>query len=121
MKHKESDTQIACVRWFRLQYPKLAKLLISVPNGGRRDIVTGKILKAEGAIAGVSDLILLLQRGDFGCLCIEMKTDKGTQSDSQKAWQKETEKFGNKYVICRSIDDFMKEINLYLFNSKKVE
>lgn len=66
MKHKESDTQIACVRWFRLQYPRLAMLLISIPNGGRRDVITGKILKAEGAVAGASDLILLLRRGDSG-------------------------------------------------------
>lgn len=114
MQHKESDTQIACVRWFRLQYPRLARLLISIPNGGRRDIVTGKILKAEGAVAGASDLILLLRRGDFGCLCIEMKTRKGKQSDSQKAWQKVMESFGNKYVICRDVTSFINEINTYL-------
>lgn len=114
MKHKESDTQIACVRWFRLQYPRLAMLLISIPNGGRRDVITGKILKAEGAVAGASDLILLLRRGDSGCLCIEMKTEKGKQSDSQKAWQRAMESFGNKYVICRDIEGFMQEINSYL-------
>lgn len=114
MKHKESDTQIACVRWFRLQYPKLSKLLISVPNGGRRDAVTGKILKAEGAVSGVSDLILLVRRGVCGCLCIEMKTEVGKQSDTQKEWEEQTVKFGNKYVICRNVTEFMNEVNNYL-------
>lgn len=114
MKHRESNIQICCVQWFRLQYPKLAKLLISVPNGGRRDIITGKILKAEGTVAGASDLILLLRRGNYGCLCIEMKTEKGKQSDSQKVWQKEMETFGNRYVICRDLISFMNEINNYL-------
>ena len=114
MQHKESDTQIACVRWFRLQHPKFAKLLISVPNGGQRNLITAKILKAEGAVPGVSDLILLVRREDYGCLCIEMKTEKGTQSDSQILWQKEVEKFGNKYAICRNIDEFMNTVNDYL-------
>lgn len=114
MKHRESDIQIVCVRWFRLQYPKLARLLIAVPNGGRRDKITGRILKAEGTVAGASDLLLLLRRGCFGCLCIEMKTEKGMQSESQKIWQKDTEAFGNKYVVCRNITEFMDEINNYL-------
>lgn len=117
MKHKESDIQIACVRWFRLQYPKLAKLLISVPNGGRRDVVTGKILKAEGAVAGASDLLLLIHRGKYGCLCIEMKTDVGKQSPSQKEWQEQTERYGNKYVICRSFEEFMNTVNDYLLKA----
>ena len=32
----ESQLQIQCVRWFRYQYPKLAPLLIHIPNGRHR-------------------------------------------------------------------------------------
>ena len=59
MKNVESKIQIACVNWFRYQYPKYKKLLFSVPNGGARNSITGAILKMEGALAGVSDLIFL--------------------------------------------------------------
>ena len=76
--------------------------------------MTGAKLKAEGALAGVADLILLIPKNGYASLCIEMKTPDGIQRDSQKLWQKEVEAVGNKYVICRSLDDFIREIEEYL-------
>lgn len=113
-RHIESDIQIACVTWFRYQYSKFDTLLFAVPNGGPRNKVTASILKAEGVVAGVSDLILLVPRTQYHGLCIEMKTSKGTQQDTQIAFQKAVESQGYKYVLCRSVDDFRKEINNYL-------
>ena len=75
----EHRLQQACVRWFALQYPKHQGRLFAVPNGGRRDAVTGAKLKAEGVVPGVSDLILLKSNCRYGALLIEMKTDKGRQ------------------------------------------
>lgn len=43
---EEHRLQVACVRWFRLQYPALSHALFAVPNGGRRDAMTGAKLKA---------------------------------------------------------------------------
>ena len=117
MRHDESNLQIACVRWFRLQYPSIAPLLFSVPNGGRRDAVTGAILKAEGAVAGVSDLLLLLPNGQHHGLCIEMKTAKGRQSTAQKEWQKAVEDAGYRYVVVRSLGDFIDEVDLQILSS----
>lgn len=115
-RHIESRIQIQCVSWFRLQYPQFRMLLFACPNGGARSAVEAKIMKAEGVTAGVSDLILLLPRGGYNSLCIEMKTDCRTsrQSDSQKAWQAAAEAVGNKYVVCRSLDDFMREVGEYM-------
>lgn len=110
----EHRLQQACVRWFRLQYPALRDVLIAVPNGGRRDAVTGARLKAEGVVAGASDLVLLKPNRFYGALCIEMKTPKGKQSPAQKEWQKAVEAAGDKYVLCRSIDDFMREVRIYI-------
>lgn len=118
MRHDESNLQIACVRWFRLQYPSIAPLLFSVPNGGRRDAVTGAILKAEGAVAGVADLLLLLPSGDYHGLCIEMKTEKGKQSDAQKEWQKAVEAVGYKYAVVRSFEQFSALISDYIIDGK---
>lgn len=111
---EEHQTQVACVNWFRLKYPKLRKVLFAIPNGGRRDKKTGTTLKEEGVVAGVADLILLRRNQKYGALCVEMKTKSGNQSDTQKKWQKEVEATGNKYVVCRSLDEFMKEITDYL-------
>lgn len=113
-RHLESDIQIACVNWFNSKLSELSGLLFSVPNGGQRNAITAKMMKREGVVAGVSDLILFVPSKGYHALCIEMKTDKGKQSDKQKKWQKMVEKQGYKYIICRSVDEFAKEITEYL-------
>lgn len=114
MRNEESRIQKACVKWFRLQYPRYARLLFAVPNGGARSAVTGSILKTEGVVAGVSDLILLIPSGRYHALCIEMKATNGRQQDSQKIWEKEVSKRGYKYVVCRSVEEFIEVINSYI-------
>lgn len=116
-RHEESSLQIDCVDWFRRTYPQCARLLFAVPNGGRRSAATGRILKAEGVVAGVADLILFVAHRGYHALCIEMKTDKGRQRDTQKAWQHDVEAQGYKYIICRSLDDFKKQVIGYLWGA----
>ena len=111
---EEHRLQVSCVRLFRMNHPHLSSLLIAVPNGGRRDAVTGAKLKAEGVVAGVSDLLLLVARGGFHGLCIEMKTPKGRQQDTQREWQKAVEAQGFRYALCRSVDEFISETDNYL-------
>lgn len=112
--HEEHDLQCACVNWFNLQHPNMRLNLFAVPNGGRRDKVTGARLKAEGVRPGVSDLILLKQRHGYGALLIEMKTAKGVLSQLQRIWRNHIQLDGYKYVVCRSVQDFIKEVNDYL-------
>ena len=113
---EEHRIQCSCVNWFRYQYPRYSLNLFAVPNGGRRDKVTAGKLKAEGVVAGVSDLILALRTDEFGALFIEMKTEKGRQSESQKEWQRKIEQDGYKYVVCHSLEEFITEINNYIIN-----
>lgn len=40
LKISEDQLQRQCVKWFRMQYPKLEKRLFAIPNGGKRDVVT---------------------------------------------------------------------------------
>jgi hypothetical protein len=114
--HPEHDLQVACVAWFRKQYPTHAAMLFAVPNGGRRGKVEAALLKAEGVLPGVADLILLEARGGYGALCIEMKTRRrgSGQSDYQRDWQAEAEAQGNKYVITRDQAAFCREVTAYL-------
>ena len=112
---EEHRIQVSCVRWFNLKYPHLRGRLFAVPNGGRRDAVTGARLKAEGVIAGVSDFILLKSNRRYGALLIEMKRKDGRQSASQRWWQRVVRENGEyKYVVCRGLDDFMRQVDGYL-------
>ena len=71
-------------------------------------------MKAEGVLAGVSDLIHRYPSAGLHARCIEIKTEKGRQQPSQKIFQQEVEKVGYKYIVCRSVDDFINEINEYI-------
>lgn len=110
----EHRLQCACVRWFRLQYPKMKHNLFAVPNGGKRDAGTAAKLKEEGALAGVADLILLYPNRFYGALLIEMKTKDGKQSEYQKDWQAKITNDGYKYIVVRSLESFQQEIKNYL-------
>ena len=110
----EHKMQCACVKWFRLEYPKLKDMLFAVPNAARRSARNGKYMKDEGMLPGVADLILLKSNRFYGALCVEMKKPDKYQRPVQKEWQKECEAAGNKYVVCRSLDEFMKVVTDYL-------
>ena len=115
---EEHRIQCECVRYFHLRYPHLRGRLFAVPNGGRRDAATAGKLKAEGVVAGVSDLVLLKPNREFGALLIEMKRKGGRQSESQKQWEKIITADGEyKYVKCFGFDDFKREVDNYLLNS----
>ena len=124
MNQEEHNIQCACVRWFNYQWPEYRGLLFAIPNGGARSKATAGKLKAEGVVAGVADLILLMPKcikakdegwyNTIHALCIEMKTAKGRQSPEQKGWQEMVEAHGYKYAVCHSLDEFMAVVNGYL-------
>lgn len=112
---EESKIQSSCVRWFRYQYRQYSKMLFAIPNGGSRSKSEATRFKAEGVVAGVADLCLAVPRGWYGALYIEMKQKGNYQQPNQKEWQKICEESGNKYVVCKSIDEFMREVNAYMY------
>lgn len=112
--HAEDDLQMQCVRWFRLQYPQLARLLHHSPNGGRRDAREGARFKQMGTQAGFPDLILLVASQGYHALLLELKTRTGRQQDSQKEYQQLAEAQGYRYVVIRSLEAFMDEVNTYM-------
>lgn len=115
MKHREHDLQVACVRWFKLSHHELALCLFAIPNGGtRRNAREGARLKAEGVTAGVADLFLAIPNATNSGLFIEMKTEKGRQQDTQKAFEQAVTKQGYRYEVVRSLDQFITLIIEYL-------
>ena len=77
--------------------------------------MTGARLKAEGVVAGVSDLILFLPSDKHHALCIEMKTPKGRQSPSQKEWQLLVELYGYRYEVVRDFLEFKQLVKSYIY------
>lgn len=116
MGEEEHNLQCSCVKAFRLQHRDVANLLFAIPNGGRRDKVTGAKLKAEGVVAGVADLFLAVPKGIYHGAFIEMKTTdkKSKQSEQQKAFERLAISQGYRYVICRTLDAFLTFTNNYM-------
>lgn len=107
----EEQLQAACFQWFDRTYPALRGSLFAVPNGGERTVRGAMALKATGVVAGVSDLILvLIGRVVF----IELKFEKGRQSDAQVRFQAMVEKRGHKYYVVNSLWIFQELIKITL-------
>ena len=105
----EDQLQQQIIIWFKNEYQMHGKgLIFSVPNGGTRNLLEAKKLKQTGAMAGVSDLIVLLPSK---CLFIELKAEKGIQSDVQKAFEERVNNLSFDYFIIRSLEEFKKLIN----------
>ena len=88
--------------------------MYAIPNGGKRNAVTGAILKSEGVLAGVADLFVARACGVWHGLYIEMKTERGRQSESQKAFECAVVREGYRYAVCRSFEDFEGVVRGYL-------
>ncbi|MCF0120549.1 MAG: VRR-NUC domain-containing protein [Bacteroidaceae bacterium] len=118
MRHREHELQAACVKWWRLQYrdADFVRLLYAVPNGGKRSVYEAAAFKAEGVVAGVSDLNLDMASADgrHHGLRIEMKQGGGRQSEHQRTWQQAVERQGYRYEVVRSVDEFIALIGEYL-------
>lgn len=116
MSEQEHNIQVACVTWFRYQFPNY--VCFAVPNGSKRPKQTkqlangavatysavAKKLKDEGALAGVADLVLV---GWQKTVFVEMKTPTGRQQESQKNFEAKVTKLGHEYHVCHSLEEFM--------------
>lgn len=112
----ESQIQQECVEWFKQKYPQLWNegMLFHIANEGIRLGGMGSRVKREGVVKGVADLCLCIPMHGYGALYIEMKRKGTYQKPEQKAWQAATERHGNKYVVCRSKQEFAVEVTRYL-------
>ena len=102
--NKEDALQSKIVIWFKNNYQMHGKgLIFSCPNGGTRNIVEAKKLKETGLMAGVSDLIVLLETK---ILFVELKIEKGIQSDAQKLFETRILNLGYEYHLIRDLETF---------------
>ena len=117
-KTPEHDAQVGVIQWWGwvckgYGLPEFA--LYAVPNAGAgaQRGQAGK-MKAEGARAGIPDLVLPVGRGGYAGLVIEMKSPVGRTSPEQREVLAWFESIGWRAVVCRSADAAMQEIKAYL-------
>lgn len=125
---REGALQIACVKWFRLQYPAFWHLFFHPKNEAESSGKKIAINAAAGVVPGVPDLILALPSfreeniGDlsphkvfYHALGIELKYGHtNQQSAHQKEFQAYWDAAGYKYVLCRSLEEVMQQVNDYM-------
>lgn len=121
--HPEEDLQKACVKWYDLQWGNkkingepIKDLLHHSPNGGHRTKREAAGFKMMGTRAGFPDLWLGIQVGDCPYLCLELKTlARGSrQSDHQRAYERLVKAAGARYVVIRTLQEFINAVNSYL-------
>ena len=116
LKAKEHAEQVALIKWKRLHVSEYAGLecLYSVPNA-ESDMKKLAYKKAEGLLAGVSDLCLPIARGKYHGLYIEMKKRDGGNKGSEKqvAWGRAMHHYGNKHVFAWGFDEARQAIRDY--------
>lgn len=101
----EIQLQAAIFQYHWNNVPLERGLLFHV-NNKARNAIEGAKFKAMGVIAGVSDLIYLKPGGVP--ILIELKIESGAQSDVQKKWELKVISAGYQYIVCRSLEDFIK-------------
>ena len=95
--------QQKCYKHFHNKYPELRGCMWRVENERDRNKYEQMIAKSTGLVSGVADLNMIYNGTFYG---IELKAGKGSQSKSQKKWQKTIEQQGGKYFIIRTEDEF---------------
>ena len=116
MNSLEHNEQAALFRWAAMserKYPEL-KLLYAIPNGGLRNIVVARKLKAEGMRAGVPDIHLPVAAGKYIGLWIEMKAGRNKPSVAQNLFLKSLATLGHKTAVCYNWDEARAQIEAYL-------
>lgn len=89
----EHAEQVGFVRWFRTKWPRV--VIFAIPNGGKRNITTAKLLVKEGVVAGVPDLFIPA----WG-IWVEMKRQKGGRlSPDQEGMIAYLESIGHRVVV----------------------
>ena len=104
----EDQLQQQIVTYFKNNFQiNRTGLIFAVPNGGSRNVLEAKKMKFTGVLSGVSDLIAIIPKK---ILFIELKAEKGIQSDNQKDFEVRVNELGFEYYIIRSLEQFKEMI-----------
>jgi hypothetical protein len=110
----EATIQKTVIHWVRLQ-PKIKKLVIHIPNEGKRSVRYGRLLKDMGMVPGASDLFIAMPSHGFNGAWIELKSKNGVLTPEQADFLNDMSAQNYFTAVCRSIDETIKIIKWYCF------
>ena len=103
MKQSEHQIQSALISWWAIQHKKYRLpefALFAIPNGSKRNPVTGAILKREGVRKGITDLMLATPNKHHAGLFIEMKAGANKPSKEQNEFLGHALTVGYQAAVC---------------------
>ena len=136
MQYKESLSQIALLKWFKLQYPQYEDLLVGYPSGTYLGLQAAVRMKAMGLRAGMPDLQLLVPKmvrrtmkphpeaeplesiNFIPGLFVEMKSETGKLSAIQRSFHEKLRVHNYTIVTCYSCEEAQEEIRSYLKDAR---
>lgn len=110
----EHRIQVAIMEFLERALPSSC-MAFAVPNGGKRDRVSGAILKREGVKPGVPD-ICIMRSGGYAAL-IEVKTATGRLSNAQIEFRDWCGRNDVPFAVVRGVGDvqaFLLDMNIPL-------
>lgn len=123
-RYLESMHQQAFIQWARLapliyngkRDGFIKDCLIANANGGARSKIGGKILKAEGVTAGVSDLFFAYPTKTYHGLWIEFKTEEkhSLLTEKQQWWLANMKRLNYQIAVPRNVQQAIDMIEIYL-------
>lgn len=124
-KVSEHVHQCHFFNWIRYAHPHI--LAFAIPNEQVRTTINkgdneaefkammqGKRMKAAGRLAGIPDIMIASANGVYHGLFIEMKTETGRMTESQKAIKAKLESEGYKVEMCQGWEQAVKITQEYL-------
>lgn len=128
----EDSLTIACVRWFRLQYPR--EVIYHVPNerntkrriAGDRWVTTGEgaKLKRMGVKKGVSDLVIPAPSNYYNGFYVEIKTEtwksgkkvKSYPTKEQREFLRAMHDYEYAVAVVWNFEEFQSYVSRYMNN-----
>ena len=109
----ESTEQTIFVARVRQFHPEI--VLMSIPNGGKRDPRVAAQMKREGVLPGAPDLLVAEPRSGQHGLFIEMKRSDGRTSKEQKELHAKLVDRGYAVEVCYSADEAYRAFLQYAY------
>ena len=101
------------IGWHTGKYPVLAFAFHS-PNGGSRNLIEARHLKAGGVKPGVPDLLVPVPCGSYQGLAIEFKAGKNKTTEAQDFWLNGLAKAGYLTGVAWSVNDALSLVQRFV-------
>lgn len=109
----EDDMQKAIIEWCAFN-PPLNKLVIHIPNEGKRTKSYGAKMKSMGLKPGASDLFIMTAKRGYNGAFIELKSKNGRLSKNQKDFLEIANQENYFTAVCWSIEECIEAILWYM-------